>query len=302
MKKTSNTIPNKMTDDQTIAELKDRPLSELNSFLLTLLKDKAHKRTAAQVLNQFKKGRFVHPSDIDPIVLRETELHWLKMAKDAEFEPLELSPLTPIGTCSALGHVDQNNVVSAIRGTEVVSDATNVLALQLVLDFNGKRNRGTVLKYSTVHRHVRGQAFDNPNFSTHFSTFCLASGGYDTGNFAFELDQLHDHMSLIYKILKIHFDDYQMMLRFYMKKSSDAFREKLAKVHDKIWSDMDYELIDDLNHEYYQLVQFKIFVKKDAMEYNLADGGFVDWTQKLLSNQKHRCMISGIGVELLHRI
>ena len=30
---------------------------------------------------------------------------------------------------------------------------------------------------------------------------------------------------------------------------------------------------------------------------NVADGGFVDWTQRLLSDRKERCLISGVGIE-----
>lgn len=32
---------------------------------------------------------------------------------------------------------------------------------------------------------------------------------------------------------------------------------------------------------------------------NIGDGGFVDWTQKLLGNKKERCLISGIGLDRL---
>jgi hypothetical protein len=35
---------------------------------------------------------------------------------------------------------------------------------------------------------------------------------------------------------------------------------------------------------------------------NLADGGFTDWTRRLLSNAKERLMISGIGVELIAKL
>ena len=302
MKKSSSRISSKISNESSIFELKDRSLSELNSFLLELFRGKTKALPPATVLDNYRNSRFVSPSDIDPIALRETELSWLKIAKSNKFEPRVLSPLTPLGTCSVLGHVDQNNVISTLRGAEVVSDATNVLALQLALDFKQNSAREFIRKYATVHRHVRGQTTDNPKFSAHFSTFCLASGGYDPGNYGFELDHLQDQISLIFEILSRYFSNDQMELRFYMKKDSDAFREKFVGAHGRIWSDMNYELVDDQGQEYYQLMQFKVFVKKDGQMYNLADGGFVDWTQKLLVNKKHRCLISGIGIELLHRI
>jgi|GEM_PF-4488011 len=34
-------------------------------------------------------------------------------------------------------------------------------------------------------------------------------------------------------------------------------------------------------------------------DYFLVDGGFTDWTQKLLSNRKERLLISGLGSERL---
>jgi hypothetical protein len=32
---------------------------------------------------------------------------------------------------------------------------------------------------------------------------------------------------------------------------------------------------------------------------NLADGGFTDWTRRMLSNAKERLLVSGLGIELL---
>jgi len=34
----------------------------------------------------------------------------------------------------------------------------------------------------------------------------------------------------------------------------------------------------------------------------LSDGGFVDWTQKLIPDKKHRLLISGVGTELIHKM
>jgi hypothetical protein len=54
---------------------------------------------------------------------------------------------------------------------------------------------------------------------------------------------------------------------------------------------------------YYKGPCFHIKLKNVAGEsFNLADGGFVDWTQALLSDSKERLMTSAIGTELLCRI
>ena len=52
-------------------------------------------------------------------------------------------------------------------------------------------------------------------------------------------------------------------------------------------------------HHYYQRLRFSINVMHKGNEMNLGDGGFVDWAQKLSSNNKERMLTSGLGLELL---
>jgi len=54
---------------------------------------------------------------------------------------------------------------------------------------------------------------------------------------------------------------------------------------------------------YYAGPCFHIKTKNSqGQEYMLADGGFVDWTQVLLSDEKERLMTSAIGIELICRL
>lgn len=277
-------------------------LSELNSMLLELFRLKTQKITPAELMQKFDENRFVLPANVDPLVMKEMELDWLKMAQHENFKPIILSPLAPLGTCSAVGHVDQNNIVSATRGTEVVSDATNVLALKIASDIRSGKASEEIIKYATVHRHVRGQHFENPNFTAHFNMLCLASGGLDTGSYAFELSQLNAHLSLLYHILTKSFSEEDLTIRFYLKKGSDMFKEKLLECERYFWSNRHVELIEDQEHEYYKLIQFKIFLNNGKHQLDLADGGLVDWTKSLLSNNKHRMFISGVGMELVYKL
>jgi len=41
------------------------------------------------------------------------------------------------------------------------------------------------------------------------------------------------------------------------------------------------------------------YLRRRLEEWEIADGGFVDWTQRLLGNRKERLLISGFGLELL---
>src|SRR5512138_2963172 len=99
--------------------------SELNSLLLELFREKSTAISPTDLLTHYQQNRFVQPSSIDAITFLKAELTLLAIGKQAGFMPMELSPLAPLGNCSALALVDQNKVVSALRGTEVVADATN---------------------------------------------------------------------------------------------------------------------------------------------------------------------------------
>ena len=82
--------------------------SELNSLLLELFRKRTAKMSAGEVLKQFPKNRFTVPSSADTISYKELELRWLKFVQEKNFKVITLSPLVPLGTCSAVGEVDQN--------------------------------------------------------------------------------------------------------------------------------------------------------------------------------------------------
>ena len=275
--------------------------AEFNSFLLDIFRRRAATISPVQLLHEFGQNRFVQPAGIDPIRGRELELAWLKDAQSRGFIPLTLSPVAPLGTCSVVGAVSQHKVLSGSRGTEVVADATNVLALLLARDFKGETNKDRLIRYATVHRHVRGQYFDNPDFTAHFSVFCLASGGFDRGNFAFELDQLNEHVGLILALLKQSVSSGELLINFYLKSENKRF-EELLRQDGHAWSGLACNFVPDLENKYYRTVQFKRVIKRADAEIDIADGGFVDWTQQMIANRKHRVLISGVGLELLQKL
>jgi hypothetical protein len=53
---------------------------------------------------------------------------------------------------------------------------------------------------------------------------------------------------------------------------------------------------------YYRGVSFNIDAELGGREYSVADGGTVDWTQRLLSNRRERLLLSGIGTERVARL
>src|SRR5690606_31042236 len=111
----------------------------------------------------------------------------------AGFEAVELSPLAPLGVCSAIAPTSQNRTVSTTRGTEVVSDPTNVLALERPRRL--QTNPAQAVRLATSHRCVRAQAVPpGPGFAAHFRIFCLASAGREEQQHNFVVDAMLKHI------------------------------------------------------------------------------------------------------------
>jgi hypothetical protein len=45
-----------------------------------------------------------------------------------------------------------------------------------------------------------------------------------------------------------------------------------------------------------------VIIDVKGRTFEIADGGFVDWTQQLLQNRKERQLICGFGFEFMYRI
>jgi len=274
--------------------------SEFNSLMLEILRLRSERISCADLLRNFNKNRFTQPTSLDPIRLLETEANWLKQAKESDFSPILLSPVSPLGTCATVAKVNQNNVISALRHTEVVADATNVLALQLASDFK-KTPQSNTLRYATVHRHVRAQHYDNPNFTAHFGIFCLTSAGKDSGSFDFELAEANRHIDLIVNLLSEFFSKEDLTFKFFLRDENPKLKMRLEEKQN-CWSPYPIQFEINPSQEYYRLFQFKIYVTLGENRIDFADGGPVDWVASLTGNQKMRSFISGMGLELVLKL
>jgi hypothetical protein len=302
IEKLLNKIISKLDRDKFIEQIcSELSGTEFNSLMLEIFRRRAGNISVQTLMHEFETNRFVEPLQTDTIQFRKLELDWLIYAKNREFLPVTLSPLTPLGTCSVVGTVNQNKIISSTRGTEVISDATNVLQLKIAREIKNSKDRKKTYRYSTVHRHVRAQHFDNPLFSTHFSIFCMASGGYDRGGLLFEIEQLNEHISIYLEQIKTFLPGSRPLLEFYIKSDNEKLIG-LIESKEHCWAGIDFLIRSVPENAYYKTIQFKIFIMHKNDKINIADGGIVDWLQKLTGNKKLRSMISAAGLELMQKL
>ncbi|MFF0339332.1 hypothetical protein [Kribbella sp. NPDC004875] len=258
--------------------------SELQSVLLDVTRGRAAKMTPARLLQRWQQDRFVRPSRIDPRELVKTQQRLWELLP-AKFDGVQLSPVTPLGTCSAVATINQNQVVSTVRGTEVASDPTNELAIEAAVRRRAGQDR---VHLAACQRVVRAQTFDGPGMTAHFELFVLVSSARDTGSFRTEAELLIDHLSFWHAVLGEKAD-----LTF------TAFRESglRDRIEDTVRPALGVAFREDTERtksaNYYAGLGLGI----DRAGAGLGDGGFTTWTADLLGDAKERCLTSCISTE-----
>lgn len=292
----------KLGDKQLLDKLKQLPATELQSLLLEVFRQSASNITPQQLLKAYETNRFVVPSAVDPITFYKYELEMLSMAKEYSFEPQELSPLAPIGNCSAVGLADQNKIVSAARGTEVVADATNLMALECAVQRKRSKFDNKAIALCSIHRHVRAQAIGGKGMTPHFKIFTAITSGRDMGSLEFEKKALLKHLSFYKKYFSDHL---KLETSIIIKglKNEDGNTKNSQQLYEYVKSNLAGVALSFLEvpqdkHHYYQHTRFSLNVMHKGQEFNMGDGGFVDWGAKLTSNGKELMFTSGVGVEL----
>lgn len=286
-----------------VQRLGDLSPTDLQSLLLAVYQAQSKRKQPAGVLKDYVQNRFVRPTRLS--LKRSLELERMFMDCLApEVEMLELSPVCPLGSSSVIAGIDQNWAVSTSRNTEVVSDATNVLALECALR-RKTSSRRQIVHLAASHRFLRAQFYDNPALLPHFRMFSMCSAGHDQGNLSFELSCLYRQIRFYMQVMEAFLGD-------------DILKEVTITdftMHDK--QRITTGLIETLQAEfpragftfddarqagkgYYRDLCFHIYAQSKTGDWvELADGGSVDWTAKLLSNAKERLVISGISSERL---
>lgn len=286
--------------------------TDLQSLLLEVYRRRAASVQPAQLLERYERDRFVRPSLIAPGVLADVDrLVWSLLPP--HYNSIELSPVCPLGTNAGIATVDQRNVLTTIRNSEVVADATNVLALEcasrrrLLLQGHPRTRERVCL--SASHRVVRAQAYRASGAFSHFRLFALCTAGRDEGSFQFEVSSLCEQIVFYLQVLRAAASLGSQLhgVRVSLTDLEDgrhtrALTEQVLRpllAHDPAVR-CELDPARQSGRGYYTGACFHISVTSSAGdELELVDGGFTTWTQQLLSNRKERLLISGLGTERL---
>lgn len=277
-------------------QLVDRLCRQRNGDLQTLMIEVMRIRATRQKPRDVRRAherRFCPPSDVDARALHRVDTALFAAASD--FTLLELSPVAPLGVCAAVAPCDPRKSMATVRNLEVVSDSSNVLAVEAA---RRRQDGAPRADLAASHRLLRVQSFDNPDFRAHFRLFALCSMFPSIGSGRAELAAIESHLRV--------YETAASELGGVLEKVSIScagqpwtrIRERLAETHLRV-DDADDRIG---SNAYYQGLSFIAHVRTPAgSTLPLGDGGFTDWGARLASRAKERTLVSAIGSELLAR-
>jgi hypothetical protein len=276
---------------------RDLPPTDLQTLLIAVATTRSSQATAANVMRRWQADRFVRPAACDPRQVAQLEAGlWRLLPSD--FSGVELSPVTPLGTCSAVAPVSPHRVVAAVRNVEVVSDSTNVLAIEAAARRRG-RSRGEQVHLAACHRQLRAQPF-GPGAAAHFRLFALVSSARDVGSGRTEASMIIRHLGYWQHVLQSLIPHRQPQIELTVF-DNPVLAERLADTIRPALASPAALLVDKPDRTqgrgYYSGFALRITAEHGHCE--LGDGGLTDWTAKFTTNAKERCLVSCIATERL---
>jgi hypothetical protein len=294
--------------------LADRlPATDLQSLLLEVFRRRTERLSAARVLAQYERSRFVAPSPVPPATMAAFDQVAFGVLGELGYTALELSPVGPLGMVTAVATVDQNNVLTTNRTGEVVADSTNSLALECALRrralLRAQPRDRTRIQLCASHRLVRAQRFEAPGQRSHFRLLALTTAGRDEGSFRFETRSLLDELTALLHVLAqssrvglVLSGVRVTVTELAAGQPRPALRESVLSPLAERFPDVAVSFDDEREggRGYYAGACFHIHAVTPAGRTLLvADGGFTTWTAQLLGNAKERLLISSLGTERL---
>lgn len=195
--------------DLTITDLikgKIKPRN-LQVILLKTYEEIVKKFKIDDITERYESNRFVQPSKLSQKELLKFD-HIAYDIISSDFEPIELSPVSPMGTNAVLANIDQKNILSAIRSIEVNADVTTALALECAI-----KRKKLILQNSpenikeinlcTSQRSIRSQNFpENSGFTPHFKMFAACTAARDVGDEEFESKSIIKHVGFYLELMR----------------------------------------------------------------------------------------------------
>lgn len=274
--------------------------------MLRLVREQASRRRPADLLAQYRRDGHVTPSMLDQRLVNTLD----RIALDAAegFDAVLLSPVAPLGTNSVVAPTSQDRTLSTTRGTEVVSDPTNVLALECAVRLlaSGGAASSPVVRLATVHQTLRAQRVSDPDgaHSQHFRLFALGESGAALPDDEFDVRAVGNHLRVYDRLfdacersLRVEFPQRRAIVR--VDERGQALAERVVHRLRAVLPHVDVAT-EPLASTYYDGLRVGFGAQGRSGEFvEIADLGRFDWVAQLTSDRRNRFVASGCGIQLV---
>jgi len=304
---------------------------DLQAFLLELARRRAGSREPHELLAQYLNDRAVSADSADARQLARLSLAAFEAADG--FAAIELSPVEPLGGQTVLGGLSQDNALGTVRASEVVADPTVSLALAAAA---ARRQGRDHVRLCACMRVLRPQSEARRHFRLFALVSAGRSDGDHRHEVEAMRDHVAAHLAIGAAAREAGAPVERLLVRISdtavhraLIEGGAAVRPDVGHPHDAMPAEAvrrlgrrlrrlelalealapviggvsQAELLVDLTRSeavgYYDGLQLRIDADSGGAERELADGGAVDWTARLLSDRRERLFTSGLGLERL---
>ncbi|MGV9295820.1 hypothetical protein [Amycolatopsis sp. NPDC003676] len=286
--------------NDTVLSLLAHELSgtDLTALLTEALRVRSGRVTASRVLRDYQERGFSTDDRMPLPALRAAEdLLFGKLPQD--FEVLSLAPILPFGAHSAVTSIGQSRVVATSRASEVSADPTVGLALAAAARRTGTRDEN-VVRLAASQRVARVIRVDGGRAITiHFQLFGMISAGRRGSGSRFGHEQICAHLLFVVAVLRAAG---ARAITIRLDPPAAGARVLAERVSARVSGAPDLAVvIGDARPQgrepYYTGLSYKVFTGFGDEKMEVADGGLVDWTAKLLSDRREQTLVTGCGLE-----
>ncbi|MCF4120984.1 hypothetical protein L1785_08320 [Antribacter sp. KLBMP9083] len=253
----------------------------------------------ADLRRQWQADAAVRPSPLD----QRTATAYDAIALEAAvgYDAVLLSPVTPLGTTSVVSPTSQDRAVTTTRGTEVVSDPTNVLAIEAAgrLAIEPRAH----VRLTTVHQTLRpGPVQPVAGRTAHFRLFALAEAGRGEPEDGFEVHAVAEQLAV--HLRTIHTAADRFGLQAGVPEAIVCVDEAHARLGDRVSARLTAMGLavtrEPLFSGYYGGLRVRVRVPDPAGNApEIVDVGAFDWVAQLTHDRRHRFIASALGLQLL---
>ena len=177
------------------------PFNNLTPILVETMRCKSEQIAPQELMQEAEmKSEFFGPSSISQKELCHFQQLYFQIMP-VYFESIQLPPIVPFGICTALTKLGQNERLTTIRKSEVISDSTLALSVQAAIRRKQQRisPEGVYQNVSmaTFHRLLRLQKFDIEKcWSQHFEILGTITTGRCQGKNSFRNETVRSHLQM----------------------------------------------------------------------------------------------------------